>query len=94
MEFLREIYTNKVELYLATIEQAQRTRDNPRWIEKAMPGARIRGETWFPIKVDGISKSVVLDPAGGPKTLKLDVVTNIATDNSKDNIDCIAMKAV
>ena len=94
VEFLREIYTNKVELCLATVEQAQRTRDNPRWIEKAMPGARIRGETWFPIKVDGISKSVVLDPAGGPKTLKPDVVTNIATDNSKDNIDCTAMKAV
>ncbi|THX88878.1 hypothetical protein D6D08_03931 [Aureobasidium pullulans] len=50
VEFLREIYTNKVELCLATVVQAQRTRDNPRWIEKAMPGARIRGEAWFPIK--------------------------------------------
>ncbi|CAD0098219.1 unnamed protein product, partial [Aureobasidium mustum] len=94
VEFLREIYTNKVELCLATVEQAQRTRDNPRWIERAMPGARIRGETWYPIKVDGISKSVVLDPAGGPKTLKPEIVANFATDNSKDNIDCTAMKAV
>ncbi|KAI4732297.1 hypothetical protein E4T50_17119 [Aureobasidium sp. EXF-12298] len=94
VEFLREIYTNKVELCLATVEQAQRARDNPRWIEKAMPGARIRGETWFPIKVDGISKNVVLDPSRGPKNLKPEVVTNFATDNSKDNIDCTAMKAV
>ena len=94
VEFLREIYTNKVELCLATVEQAQRTRDNPRWIEKAMPGARIRGEAWFPIKVDGISKSVVLDLSGGPKKLKPEVVTNFAADNSKDNIDCTAMKAV
>jgi hypothetical protein len=59
-----------------------------------MLGARIRGEAWFPIKVDGISKSVVLDLSGGPKKLKPEVVANFAADNSKDNIDCTAMKAV
>jgi hypothetical protein len=59
-----------------------------------MLGARIRGEAWFLIKVDGISKSVVLDLLGGPKKLKSEVVANFATDNSKDNIDCTAMKAV
>ena len=59
-----------------------------------MPGARIRGEAWFPIKVDGISKSVVLDLSGGPKKLKLEVVINFIADNSKDNIDYTAIKAV
>jgi hypothetical protein len=53
-----------------------------------MPGARVRGEAWFPIKVDGISKSVVLDLSGGPKNLKPEVVANFAANNSKDNIDC------
>jgi hypothetical protein len=93
VEYIREVYTNKVELCLATVEQTQRTRDNPRWIERAMPGARMRGETWYPIKVDGISKSIVLDPQGSGKTLKPEVVPNFARDNSKDNVDCTAMKA-
>jgi hypothetical protein len=44
--------------------------------------------------VDGISKSVVLDLSGGPKKLKPEVVVNFAADNSKDNIDCTAIKAV
>jgi hypothetical protein len=48
-----------------------------------MPGARIRGEAWFPIKVDGISKSVVLDLSGGPKKLKPEVVANFAADTAK-----------
>jgi hypothetical protein len=93
VELLCEIYTNKVELCLATVEQAQRTRDNPRWIEKAMPGARIRGEAWFPIKVDGIAKSVVLDPQAGGKSLRPEVVANFAADNSNDSTDCTAIKA-
>jgi hypothetical protein len=53
----------------------------------------MRGETWYPIKVDGISKSIVLDPQGSGKTLKPEVVPNFARDNSKDNVDCTAMKA-
>jgi hypothetical protein len=44
--------------------------------------------------VDGISKSVVLDLSGGPKKLKLEVVANFIADNSKDNINYIAIKAV
>jgi hypothetical protein len=36
-EYVREVYTNKVELCLATVGQTRRTRDNPRWLEKAMP---------------------------------------------------------
>lgn len=94
VEYVREVYTNKVELCLATIEQAQRTRNNPRWIEIAMPGARMRGETWYPIKVDGVAKSIVLDPQGTSKTIRPEIVPNFAIDNSKDNIDCTAIKAV
>lgn len=94
VEYIREVYTNKVELCLTSIEQAQRTRDNPRWIEKAMPGARIRGETWHPIKVDGLSKATILDPEGNGRTIRSEIVTNFAQDNSKDNVDCTAMKAV
>lgn len=59
-----------------------------------MLGARIRGETWYPIKVDGVSKGVVLDPEGNGKTLRPKIVTNFVQDNSKDNIDCTARKAV
>lgn len=59
-----------------------------------MPRARIRREAWFPIKVDGILKSVVLDPSRGPKNLKPEVVTNFVADNSKDNINCTAIKAI
>jgi hypothetical protein len=59
-----------------------------------MLGARIRGEAWFLIKVDGISKSVILDPSRGPKNLKPEVIRNFAADNNKDNIDYTAKKAV
>jgi hypothetical protein len=39
-----------------------------------MPGTRVKGEEWFPIKCDIVAKQAVMDSeAGDGKTLKKDV---------------------
>jgi hypothetical protein len=39
-----------------------------------MPGTRVKGKEWFPIKCDIVAKQVVIDSeAGDRKTLKKDV---------------------
>ena len=39
-----------------------------------MPGTRVKGEEWFPVKCDIVAKQVIIDgEVGDRKTLKKDV---------------------
>jgi hypothetical protein len=55
---------NKVELVMASEEQCKEASAYPRWLEMSAPGARIMGETWFPIKCDNVFKADVLKENG------------------------------
>lgn len=47
----------KIELCLESNTQYEAARNYTRWLELAMPGARMKGEKWFPIKYDNVPKS-------------------------------------
>lgn len=94
IEHIRVLFKNRLEICLREVEQCQNARKHPRWLEIALPGARMRGETWYPIKCDGVAKTMVLNPEGDGKTFKADVLDNFARENSKEGIDCTARKIV
>jgi hypothetical protein len=58
-----------------------------------MPGIRVKGEEWFPIKCDMVAKQAVMDSeVGDRKTLKKDVYQAFTKDNARDEHDFIAIK--
>jgi hypothetical protein len=59
-----------------------------------MPGTRVKGEEWFPIKCDMVAKQAVMDgEAGDGKTLKKDVCQAFTKDNAREGHDFTVMKA-
>ncbi|TKA49992.1 hypothetical protein B0A49_13355, partial [Cryomyces minteri] len=56
IDFIRTLSGDRIEVCFETEEQCKQARQNPRWLEVAMPGARLKGETWYPIKCDGVAK--------------------------------------
>jgi hypothetical protein len=59
-----------------------------------MPGTRVKGEEWFPIKCDIVAKQAIMDgEAGDRKTLKKDIYQAFTKDNAKDGYDFTVMKA-
>ncbi|KAK4983755.1 hypothetical protein LTR66_002582 [Elasticomyces elasticus] len=59
-----------------------------------MPGARLKGETWYPIKCDGVSKFMVTDPEGDGRKFRDNVLEEFRKDNSTITVDCEAKKIV
>ena len=59
-----------------------------------MPGTRIQGDEWHPIKCDLVAKQAVLDStAKDGATLKQEVGKEFQIQNSVEGIDCTVMKA-
>jgi hypothetical protein len=59
-----------------------------------MPGTRIQGDEWYPVKCDLVAKQAVLDNTAQDRvTLKQEVCKDFQTQNSIKGIDCTAMKA-
>jgi hypothetical protein len=78
----------------ATKAQAEKARKHSRWVTSQMPGTRIQGDEWYPIKCDLVAKQAVLDStAQDGITLKQEVCKDFQTQNSIEGIDCTAMKA-
>jgi hypothetical protein len=58
-----------------------------------MPGTRIKGEEWYPIKCDMVAKQAVIDEkALDDKTLKTTVCQDFGKDNGMEGHDFTAMK--
>jgi hypothetical protein len=59
-----------------------------------MPGTRVKGKEWFPIKCDIVAKQVVMhSKVRDGKTLKKDVCQAFIKDNAREGHDFTAMKA-
>jgi hypothetical protein len=59
-----------------------------------MPTARVKGETWHPIKCDMVSKEAVGEVGqDGKFTLKDAICEKFKDDNSEDKLDCTAYQA-
>jgi hypothetical protein len=58
-----------------------------------MPGTRVKGEEWFPVKCDMVAEQAVMDSeVGDGKTLKKDVCQAFTKDNARDEHDFTVMK--
>jgi hypothetical protein len=84
---------NRVELIVASEEQCKTARANPRWLEVAAPGARIQGETWFPIKCDNVLKADVVKENGDGWIFRDDILEKFGEENSRDGAKTVAKKA-
>jgi hypothetical protein len=93
IDFLRPGPGDRIEVVFKDKEQADKARKHTRWATGEMPGTRVRGEEWYPIKCDMVAKQMVMDgEAGDGKTLKKDVCQAFTKDNARDGHDFTAMK--
>jgi hypothetical protein len=94
IEFLRPGPGDRIEVVFENKEQAEKARKHTQWATGQMPGTRVKGEEWFPVKCDMVAKQAVIDDkAGDGKTLRKDVCQAFTKDNAKDGHDFTAMKA-
>jgi hypothetical protein len=93
IDFLRPGPGDRIEVVFENKEQAEKARKHTQWATGQMPGTRVRGEEWYPIKCDMVAKQVVMDgEVGDGKTLKKDVCQAFMKDNTRDGHDFTAMK--
>jgi hypothetical protein len=93
IEFLRPGPGQRIEVVFKDKEQADKARKHTRWATEQMPGTRVKGEEWFPVKCDMVAKQAVMDSeVGDGKTLKKDVCQAFTKDNARDEHDFTAMK--
>ena len=94
IEYLRPGPADKIEVVFATKAQAEKAKKHSRWVTTPMPGTRIQGDEWHPIKCDLVAKQAVLDStAKDGVTLKQEMGKEFQTQNSVEGINCTVMKA-
>jgi len=94
IDFLRPGPGDRIEVVFENKEQTEKAREHTQWATGQMPGTRVKGEEWFPVKCDTVAKQAVMDSeAGFGKTLKKDVCQAFTKDNAKEGQDFTAMKA-
>ena len=75
-------------------DEANKAKQHTRWVTSGMPGARVRGEQWYPVKCDNVVKQCVLDEEiNDGKTLKKNFLMEFKADNRCEAAECTAMKA-
>ncbi|TKA63056.1 hypothetical protein B0A49_08854 [Cryomyces minteri] len=94
IDFIRTLSGDRIEVCFETEAQCKQARQNPRWLEVATPGARLKGETWYPIKCDGVVKFMVMDPEGDGQKFRDNVLEEFKKDNSTITVDCEAKNVV
>lgn len=60
IQCLRPLGPRGVDVVFETKEQAEKAKSHPSWVSTAMPGARLKRDTWYPVKCNGVGKQVVL----------------------------------
>jgi hypothetical protein len=94
IECLRPLPGDRINVVFRTEAEARTAREHKQWVTTAMPTARIKGETWYPVKCDMVSKEAVGDVGEDNKlTLKPEVCTRFKDDNSEEGLDFTAHQA-
>jgi len=85
---------DRIEVVFENKEEASKAKTHTRWLTSGMPGARVAGEQWYPVKCDNVVKQCVLDEElNDGKTLKKDFLREFRADNKCEAAECTAMKA-
>jgi hypothetical protein len=94
VQCLRPLGTRGLDVVFETMSQADKAKEHPQWVSRALPGARLKRDTWYPVKCDGIAKQIVLDEtAKDGRTLRPGILATFKNENSTEEVDCTAMKA-
>jgi hypothetical protein len=94
IECLRPLPGKRINVVFRTETEARTAREHKQWVTTAMPTARVKGETWYPVKCDMVSKEAVGKIGEDNKlTLKPEVCTKFKDDNSEEGLDFTAHQA-
>src|SRR5271170_309364 len=85
-------FPGKLELITGSKEQAQAARNNKKWINALGEGAKAREASWFPLKVDGVTREVLCKREGTGWEFKDDVLEIINESNSREGFQVKALK--
>jgi hypothetical protein len=61
IQYIRLRQPDSAKLVFSSTKDRDRAREHPRWLKSTMPEARLRGERWYPVKCDCVTKDVVMD---------------------------------
>lgn len=93
IRFIRILPGERFDVVFRNETEASIARRHPQWLHTAMPRARIRGETWFPLKCNRVAKQMVIDySVNDGRTLRQKVLEEFKRDNSIAEIDYTRMK--
>lgn len=91
--FLRPGPGERIEAIFENKTQAERARKHTQWATGQLPGSRVQGEKWYPVKCDMVMKQEVLDKSvADNKTLRPTVCQNFSKDNAAEGLDFTATK--
>ena len=94
IQHVRILPGEKVEICMETDSQCENARHHPRWLELAMPGARMKGQTWFPIKCDNVPKSQVMKEGSLDTALRDNLLPEFKEDNEREGCPDMTAKKV
>ncbi len=84
----------KVEICIETDSQCENARHHSRWLELTMRGARMKRQTWFPIKCDNLPKSQVMKEGSIDTALRDNLLPELKEDNERDGCPNMTAKKV
>jgi hypothetical protein len=73
-----------IRVFTATEEEAQLLRTNDKWINQAFEGARLRGEEWYPIKLDDVAREAAVEKDG--YTIKQSFADTFCAENGVNKV--------
>ncbi|KFX86510.1 hypothetical protein O988_09535, partial [Pseudogymnoascus sp. VKM F-3808] len=76
----------RLEIRVASKEQAQQARSNARWVRGFGEAARAKAATWYPIKVDGVAREAICKTEGNGWQFREDALQIINESNSREGM--------
>jgi hypothetical protein len=93
IQFLRPGPGERVDVVFREKKDAEKARKYTGWATGQLPGTRVKGEEWFPVKCDMVAKLAVMDRAADDgKTLRQTLCQEFGKENTAEGIDFTAMK--
>ncbi|KAF4547016.1 Hypothetical protein D9617_69g077950 [Elsinoe fawcettii] len=91
--YLRPLPNDKISVVFRDQDMAEKARQHPLWLSKALLQSRLKGEQWYPIKCDMVAKqAVLLAESTEGCVIKRDVEANFRQENSNVERDCAVRK--
>ncbi|GIZ44647.1 hypothetical protein CKM354_000783800 [Cercospora kikuchii] len=83
----------RIDVIFTTKKEAEVARAHQQWAKAQVPGIRMEGERWYPIRCDGVAKRAVLETESEQRTtLRADVAETFAKENNVHGIDFTVAK--